>query len=162
MRWVTPWLMRSESRTSHLLRPTTWTCRCLSQADRPSTSVRRALTLASSRLERRPSPRSSTPGSVAFPHQLRELALEAGDPPFELIHPVAKRGDLALNELPRAVAHPLIDLRRGLLERLARESVVEHVSSSRLDRKATRPADTRNAGSIVAWTRKRMPIRPTI
>jgi hypothetical protein len=37
--------------------------------------------------------------------------------------------------LPRAVAHPLIDLRRGLLDRLARESIVKHFSSSRVDRK---------------------------
>src|SRR5215207_7655036 len=147
MRWLTRWLTRSKNRTRHSSRPMTRTCQCLSPADRPSTSVRRALTLVSSSLERRSGLR---PGSVAFPHQLRELALEAGDPPFELVHTVAKRGDLALNELPRAVAHPLIDLRRGLLERLARESVVEHVSSSRLDREVTRPADNRNAGSIVA------------
>ena len=67
------------------------------------------------------------PGSVALPHQLSELALEAGDSPFELVHAVAQWVDFALNKLPCAIANTLIYLCRGLLERLTRESIVEHV-----------------------------------
>jgi hypothetical protein len=101
-------------------------------------------------------------GSVAFPHQLSELALEAGNSPFELVHPVAKRGDLALDELPRAVANALIDLCRGLLERFPRESIVEHVSSSGAGPNGTQPVQTANVGFIVTWMPKRTPAQGAI
>jgi hypothetical protein len=60
------------------------------------------------------------PGSVALANELGELTLETGDSPFELIHAVAERRNLALDELPGAVAHSLIDLSGGLLDRLPR------------------------------------------
>src|SRR5918994_332108 len=138
MRWATPWLTPSESRTRRLLRPTTGTCRCSSPADRRSISVRSFLTLAPSRSEVRSRPQYLAPGSVALPYELGELAFKSGHSSFELVHAVAERCDLALDELPRAVAHPLIDLGRCLLERLARESIIEHVSSSGTGRHGTR------------------------
>jgi hypothetical protein len=102
------------------------------------------------------------PGSIALPHQLGELALEPGNSSFELVHPVAKRGNLALDELPRAVANSLIDLCRGLLERFPRESIVEHVSSSGAGPNWTRPVHTSNVGLIVAWMPKRTPAQGAI
>src|SRR5215213_11739662 len=130
--------MRLGSRIRYLSRPMTRTCRCLSPADRRSTSVRRALTLAFSGVKKRFAPQSSSPGSIAFPHQLGELALEPGHSTFELVHPVTNRSDLALNKLPRAVANALIDLCRGLLQRFSGESIVEHLSSSGAGSKGTR------------------------
>jgi hypothetical protein len=98
-------------------------------------------------------------GSIAFSHELGELALEAGDSPFELVHAVAKRVDLALDELSSAIAHPLIDLCGGLLERLTRESIIEHIQSSGTGRKGTRSIHTITVRCIVAWMPKRTPTR---
>jgi hypothetical protein len=82
-------------------------------------------------------PRHSTPGSVSLSHELGDLSLETSNSPFELVYAVTERGDLALDELPRAVSYPLIDLGRGLLERLTRKSIVEHLRSSRTGRIGT-------------------------
>src|SRR5688572_15299467 len=138
MHWATPSPTCWERRIRHLSHPTMRTCRCSSLADRQNISVRRGLTFVPSSPERRSGPRRSAPGAVALANQLGELSLEAGDSPFELVHAVAERRNLALDELPRAVTHPLIHLGRGLLDRLTRKSIVEHGPSYRTGRKGTR------------------------
>src|SRR5918995_43399 len=104
MRWATPSPTRLRSRTRHSSRPTTRMCRCSSPADHPHISVRRDLTLVPSSFERRFGPHCSAPGSVALANELGELTLKPGDSSFELVHTVAERRNLALDELPRAVS----------------------------------------------------------
>src|SRR5215212_9120956 len=162
MRSATPSPIRSVSRTRHLSRPMTQTCQCSSPADHPSILVRRVLTVALSRGNQLQGPQLSTPGSVSFPHELGDLSLEAGHSPLELVHAVAERGDLALDELPRSVAYPLIDLGRSLLERLACESIVEHIRSSRIGRMDRRSIAAHAVHLIVAWNGKRAPTRDAV
>src|SRR5215213_9245373 len=137
MRLATPWPTRSENRTRHWSRPTTRICQCSSPADRPNTLARRVLALTPSRLKQLSGWQHSTPGSVSFPRELGDLSLEAGHSPLQLFDAVPKRRDLALDELPRAVAYPLIDLSCGLLKRLTCKSIVEHRLSSRTGRVGT-------------------------
>jgi hypothetical protein len=64
--------------------------------------------------------------SLSLAKQLGKLPLEARDASLELVHPLSQGRHFALDKLPSAIAYPLIDLSRGLLERFPRESIVEH------------------------------------
>jgi hypothetical protein len=93
--------------------------------------VRRVLAVTPSRLKQLARLKHSASSSVSFAYELGDLPLEAGDSALKLVHAVTERSDLALDELLRAVAYPLIDLSSSLLERLTGESIVEHGLSSR-------------------------------
>jgi hypothetical protein len=75
---------------------------------------------------RRRAPAALAPAAIPFSQQLGDLPLETRDAGFELVHALAEGRHFALEELARAIAYPLIDLRRRLLQRFPREPVVEH------------------------------------
>src|SRR5688572_25405069 len=61
---------------------------------------------------------------VPIAKQLRNLPLEARDATFEFVDTLTQRVHFAIDKLTSAVAHALVDLRRGLLECFPRESIV--------------------------------------
>ena len=63
-------------------------------------------------------------GSVSLPEDLSQLTFETGNSSFELVNAVPEWCHLTFDELPRSVTDPLIDLRRGLLQRFARKAVI--------------------------------------
>src|SRR5688500_16222270 len=67
---------------------------------------------------------------VALPGQLRDLPLQAGDPAFQFLNPIAQWRDFLIDEMLGPIAHTLVDLCCLLFQRFPCQPIVQHAWNS--------------------------------